>query len=146
MQILVGAGLPAMDVNDNAGCLNARVVRAFFASRLAPTGAMQILVGAGLPAMDVNDNAGCLNARVARALFASRLAPTGLIGLSDQAQARAGGGHGVLPQSFAHKLVGLARQLVQMPVTLFFRVEHGALAMFLQQVGVNLPHFQGAVD
>jgi len=44
----VGAGLPAMDVNDNAGCLNARVVRALFASRLAPTGAMQILVGASL--------------------------------------------------------------------------------------------------
>jgi len=66
-----------MDVDDNAGCLNARVVRAFFASRLAPTGAMQILVGAGLPAMDVNDNAGCLNARVVRAFFASRLAPTG---------------------------------------------------------------------
>ena len=27
-----------MDVNDNAGCLNARVVLAFFASMLAPTG------------------------------------------------------------------------------------------------------------
>jgi len=28
----------AMDVNDNAGCLNARVVWVFFASMLAPTG------------------------------------------------------------------------------------------------------------
>ena len=28
----------AMDVNDNAGCLNARVALAFFASMLAPTG------------------------------------------------------------------------------------------------------------
>ncbi|SEC18719.1 hypothetical protein SAMN04490187_3486 [Pseudomonas jessenii] len=27
-----------MDVNDNACCLSARVVLAFFASRLAPTG------------------------------------------------------------------------------------------------------------
>ena len=34
----VGASLLAMDVNDDAGCLNARVVLAFFASRLAPTG------------------------------------------------------------------------------------------------------------
>jgi hypothetical protein len=30
--------LLAMDVNDDAGCLNARGVLAFFASRLAPTG------------------------------------------------------------------------------------------------------------
>ncbi len=29
--------MPAMDVNDDAGCLDARVVWAFFASRLAPT-------------------------------------------------------------------------------------------------------------
>jgi hypothetical protein len=29
----VGAGLPAMDVNDNAGCLNERVVRSFFAGK-----------------------------------------------------------------------------------------------------------------
>ena len=28
----------AMEVNDNAGCLNARVVLAFIASMLAPTG------------------------------------------------------------------------------------------------------------
>ena len=34
----VGASLLAMDVNDNAGCLNERVVQAFFASKLAPTG------------------------------------------------------------------------------------------------------------
>ena len=76
----MGAGLPAMDVNGNAGCLIARVVRAFFASRLAPKvlGFTQILVGAGLPAMGVNDNADCLNARVVRAFFASGLAPTDL--------------------------------------------------------------------
>ena len=30
---IVGAGLPAMDVNDNAGCLNERVVRTFFAGK-----------------------------------------------------------------------------------------------------------------
>jgi hypothetical protein len=36
----VGASLLAMDVNDNACCLNARVVPAFFASRLAPTGGL----------------------------------------------------------------------------------------------------------
>ncbi|CAI8941107.1 conserved hypothetical protein [Pseudomonas sp. IT-P44] len=34
----VGAGLLAMDVNDNAGCLNERVVRTFFAGKPAPTG------------------------------------------------------------------------------------------------------------
>ncbi|SEC81387.1 hypothetical protein SAMN04490187_5832 [Pseudomonas jessenii] len=28
----------AMDVNDNARCLNDRVARTFFASKLAPTG------------------------------------------------------------------------------------------------------------
>ncbi|CAI8768780.1 hypothetical protein EMIT0P44_180110 [Pseudomonas sp. IT-P44] len=33
----VGAGLLAMDVNDDAGCLNVRGGWAFFASRLAPT-------------------------------------------------------------------------------------------------------------
>ena len=73
MQIFVGAGLPVMDVNDNAGCLNARIARAFFASGLAPTGSTQIFVGASLLAMDVNDNAGCLNARIVRTFFASRV-------------------------------------------------------------------------
>ncbi|QHF38149.1 hypothetical protein PspS34_07645 [Pseudomonas sp. S34] len=34
----VRASLLAMDVNDNAGCLNPRGVPAFFASKLAPTG------------------------------------------------------------------------------------------------------------
>ncbi|PMZ85360.1 hypothetical protein C1X61_27925 [Pseudomonas sp. FW215-T2] len=33
----VGTSLLAMDVNDDAGCLDERVVWAFFASRLAPT-------------------------------------------------------------------------------------------------------------
>jgi hypothetical protein len=33
----VGAGLPGMVVNDNAGCLNERGAQPFFASRLAPT-------------------------------------------------------------------------------------------------------------
>jgi len=60
-------------VNDDAGCLNARIARAFFASGLAPTGSTQIFVGASLLAMDVNDNAGCLDARIVRALFASRV-------------------------------------------------------------------------
>ncbi|PNB73512.1 hypothetical protein C1X64_14380 [Pseudomonas sp. GW456-E7] len=36
--IPVGASLLAMVVNDDAGCLNGRVVLTFFASRLAPTG------------------------------------------------------------------------------------------------------------
>ena len=53
-----------MDANDNAGRLNARGARAFFASRLL--------------AMGVNDNAGRLNARGARTFFASGLAPTDL--------------------------------------------------------------------
>ncbi|MDF9778513.1 hypothetical protein [Pseudomonas baetica] len=35
---LAPGGVPTMDVNDNACCLNARVVLAFFASKLAPTG------------------------------------------------------------------------------------------------------------
>ncbi|MGF6091815.1 hypothetical protein [Pseudomonas sp. 18173] len=37
-QRTVGASVLAMDVNDNAGCLNPRGVSAFFASKLAPTG------------------------------------------------------------------------------------------------------------
>ena len=57
---------------DDAGCLNAPIARAFFASGLAPTGATQILVGVSLLAMDVNDNAGCLNARIVRTFFAVR--------------------------------------------------------------------------
>ncbi|PMZ85124.1 hypothetical protein C1X61_29055 [Pseudomonas sp. FW215-T2] len=35
---LAPGGVPTMDVNDDAGCLNARGVLAFFASKLAPTG------------------------------------------------------------------------------------------------------------
>ncbi len=35
---MVGAGLPAMGVNDNAGCLNERVVQTLFAGKPAPTG------------------------------------------------------------------------------------------------------------
>ena len=61
--------------NDDAGYLNARVVPAFFASRLAPTETTQTLCASPL-AMVGNDDAGCLNARVAPAFFASRLAPT----------------------------------------------------------------------
>jgi hypothetical protein len=34
----VGASLLAMDVNDDAGCLDERGAWAFFASKLAPTG------------------------------------------------------------------------------------------------------------
>ncbi|KPU56065.1 hypothetical protein AN403_1790 [Pseudomonas fluorescens] len=40
----VGASLLAMVVNDNAGCLNARGVLAFFASKLAPTGERRSVV------------------------------------------------------------------------------------------------------
>ncbi|BFT64621.1 hypothetical protein PMm318_A53800 [Pseudomonas moorei] len=39
----VGASPLAMVDNDDAGCLNARVVPAFFASRLAPTETAQTL-------------------------------------------------------------------------------------------------------
>jgi hypothetical protein len=35
---MVGASLLAMDVNDDAGCLDERGAWAFFASKLAPTG------------------------------------------------------------------------------------------------------------
>ncbi len=35
---IVGASLLAMDVNDDAGCLNERGVRAFFAGKPTPTG------------------------------------------------------------------------------------------------------------
>ncbi len=35
----------AMDVNDDAGCLNARVVQTVFASMLAPTGVSAIPTG-----------------------------------------------------------------------------------------------------
>ncbi len=38
----------AMEANDNAGCLNARVVSTFFASMLAPTGSTRTCVGAKL--------------------------------------------------------------------------------------------------
>ncbi len=88
-----------MDVNDDMGCLEARVVLAFFASKLRSYGGSRSLqtrqceaafeptwladrthspVGASgrrsdLPAMIVNDDAGCLNARVVRAFFASKL-------------------------------------------------------------------------
>jgi hypothetical protein len=45
----VGASLLAMDVNDNACYLNARVVLAFFASKLAPTG-KRVQLRSGRPA------------------------------------------------------------------------------------------------
>jgi hypothetical protein len=35
---IVGASLLAMDVNDNAGCLNERVAQTIFAGKPAPTG------------------------------------------------------------------------------------------------------------
>jgi hypothetical protein len=40
----VGASLLAMDVNDNAGCLDECGVWAFFASKLAPTGGARTLL------------------------------------------------------------------------------------------------------
>jgi hypothetical protein len=70
-----------MDVNDDAGYLDERGARAFFASRLAPTGdrvhTVEI-VGASLLAMDVNDGAGGLVERGVWAFFASKPAPTGI--------------------------------------------------------------------
>jgi len=71
--------LLAMDVNDDADCLDAHGVWTFFASRLAPTRDWVHTVkrvGAGLLAMDVNDDAGCLDERGVWAFFASKLAPT----------------------------------------------------------------------
>ncbi len=70
----------AMDVNDDAGRLGERGVRAFFASRLAPTRDWVHtvkIVGASLLAMGVNDDAGYLDKRGVWAFFASKLAPTG---------------------------------------------------------------------
>jgi len=74
----VGAGLPAMVVNDNACELDERGALESIASKLAPTvlawaGAF---VGAGLPAMVVNDNAGELDERGARESIAGKPAPT----------------------------------------------------------------------
>ena len=89
-----------MVVNDNAVCLNARVARTFFASKLAPTvdrvcqQMMELLsgqlsgfrqytdfvytrnpVGASRLAMDVNDDAGSLTPRGVLKSIASKLAP-----------------------------------------------------------------------
>ena len=41
---MVGASLLAMDVNDNAGCLNERVAQTIFAGKPAPTGARTLLI------------------------------------------------------------------------------------------------------
>ena len=81
----VGAGLPAMVVNDYACCLGRRGVLESIASRLAPTGrgVIPVLthdtesVGAGLQAMVVNDNACCLDRRGALESITSKPAPTG---------------------------------------------------------------------
>ncbi|MFA7946082.1 outer membrane lipoprotein carrier protein LolA [Pseudomonas brenneri] len=48
----VGAGLPAMVVNDNAGCLTLRGVLRVFASKLAPTG-VGLLLSFGAYAFDL---------------------------------------------------------------------------------------------
>ena len=74
----VGAGLPAMVVNDNAGELDERGALESIASRLAPTVSAwaRSPVGAGLPAMLVNDNAGWQVPRGVLGFIASRLAPT----------------------------------------------------------------------
>jgi hypothetical protein len=74
----VGAGLPAMVVNDNACELDERGALESIASRLAPTVSAwaRSFVGAGLPAMVVNDNAWDLDERGALESIASRLAPT----------------------------------------------------------------------
>jgi len=72
--------LLAMDVNDDAGCLDnaasGRFSRA--GSLLQGIGFTRFeIVGASLLAMDVNDDAGCLDKRGVWTFFASRLAPTG---------------------------------------------------------------------
>ena len=76
---LVGAGLPAMVINDNACEPDKRGALESIASRLAPTISRWAwpLVGAGLPAMVVNDNAGELDKRGALEPIASKPAPTG---------------------------------------------------------------------
>jgi hypothetical protein len=75
---LVGAGLPAMVVNDNACEPDKRGALESIASRLAPTVSAwaRSLVGAGLPAMVVNDNACEPDKHGALESIASRLAPT----------------------------------------------------------------------
>ncbi len=60
----------AMDVNDDACCLDERFVWRLFASK--PTQDRAIPVGASLLAMDVNDDACCPNDRAARTFFASK--------------------------------------------------------------------------
>jgi hypothetical protein len=77
-QPLVGAGLPAMGVNDNACEPDKRDALESIASRLAPTVSAWAWpqVGAGLPAMVVNDNACEPDKRGALESIASRLAPT----------------------------------------------------------------------
>jgi hypothetical protein len=75
-----------MDVNDDAACLDKRGVRAFFASKSAPTGDgvhTVKMVGASLLAMDVNDVACGLDERGVRAFFASKPAPTRGLGSHD---------------------------------------------------------------
>jgi hypothetical protein len=57
LRVIVGAGLPAMVVNDNACKLDKRGALESIASKPAPTGIARSLVGAGLPAMVVNDDA-----------------------------------------------------------------------------------------
>ncbi len=68
----MGAGLLAMVVNDDVGCLNARGAWAFIASKARSYRGTRFLVGAGLPAMVVNDDVGCLNARGVRVSIASK--------------------------------------------------------------------------
>ena len=79
----VGASLLAMDVNDDAGGMDAHGVlerrrpdsRPVYGSARNPT------VGASLLAMDVNDDAGGMDARGVLETMASRLAPTGFSGV-----------------------------------------------------------------
>ena len=90
LQITVGAGLPAMVVNDDAYSLTPSGALRFFASRARSyrfCGCMRDLqalqstnVGAGLPAMVVNDDACSLTPSGALRLFAGKPAPTGSVG------------------------------------------------------------------
>ena len=48
--------------------------------------------------------------------------------------------------SLLQKGLDLGDQLIEMTIALFFRIDHRPLAVALEQVAVDLPHFGGAVD
>jgi len=64
---IVGASLLAMDANDNAGCLNERVVQTIFAGKPAPTG--------GTYAFDLHHSSGRALARLQLLIWLLRYTP-----------------------------------------------------------------------